>query len=336
MARIFEKEWESIKDYDEQLKQVSHYKVHPEMMPFIGRNYPKARILLLGESHYVSPNDRERIQEDWYDNPVDKTFKEPWWFNTRIVINNFLCGRRTKAHSMFRNPAKALIEAWGLEKVNDSEAFTSFAFMNYFQRPAVNKGKSIQANEDDVKYARNNLKEVVEIIKPEKVVFLSKKAFYAFSGSGVELEGVDIEWTNHPTSKYWNSSNGKEKLEKIFKKISERPNFIPDGELDYEKVYRVLSKRTEPYFMLKKRENRFKKDRIGVRVYDADNGTKASEVAWYFVEDGKRIGIGYVANARFLWIWDYDQRDYLSERTLSSKSKQILNDFRESIISLPD
>ena len=67
MAQIFEKEWESIVDYDEQLKNVSHYRVHPEMMPFIGRNYPKTRILILGESHYVCPEDREMISDEWYE-----------------------------------------------------------------------------------------------------------------------------------------------------------------------------------------------------------------------------------------------------------------------------
>ena len=46
--------WKSIKDYDDELKKIEHYKKHNEMLPYIGKHYKQARILLVGESHYVN------------------------------------------------------------------------------------------------------------------------------------------------------------------------------------------------------------------------------------------------------------------------------------------
>ena len=310
MAQIFEKEWESIEDYDDQLKHLDHYKIHPEMLPYIGRNYPQVKILILGESHYASTEDEKKISDDWYNTPLDKNFNKPWWFNTRHVVNNYLCGRRSKAHSMFRNPAKALIEAWKLEKVNDSEAFTAFAFMNYFQRPADRKGESIQAKSLDNEKAYINLREVVKVIKPQKIIFLSQKAFNAFralSESDEKLYDVDyIEWTDHPTSKYWNSCNGKEKLKSILGGKPEQLTCIPDGELDYVNVYSKLSQKKERFFMLEAKKKRFWENWIGIKIYAANKRSSVSEIAWYYTEEGRRIGIGYVVKTRLLWIWDYD------------------------------
>lgn len=334
MAQIFEKEWESIVDYDEQLKNVSHYRVHPEMMPFIGRNYPKTRILILGESHYVCPEDREMISDEWYEAWDNKGFKSPKHFDTRHVVNYFLRERRSKAHSMFRNPAKALIEAWELENVSDSEAFTAFSFMNYFQRPAVNEGKSIQASSKDKKCAYDTLRAVADITKPQKVIFLSKKAFDAFLESGGELDGIGFEWTYHPTSKYWNYSEGKEKIERMLRETPNRPNFCRDGAIDYGTANDILSKKENPYFMIGKKGKRFWENWIGIKVYESKESSRVSKIVWYYLDEKRRIGVGYIVKTRVLWIWDYDRREYLLEKDLSDYSRQILKEFKETIETL--
>ena len=68
MAEIFEKEWYSLTDYDSELKKIRHYQLHPEMLPYIGRHYPQTRILILGESHYLSEKEPIDVKhlEEWY------------------------------------------------------------------------------------------------------------------------------------------------------------------------------------------------------------------------------------------------------------------------------
>ena len=330
MANIMNKDYESDTVYDNELRQIIHYKNHQEMLPFIGKKYSITRILLLGESHYVCPKDKDKILDNWYEQEVDSRFEEPWWFNTRHVVNNYLCRRRSKAHSMFGNPAKALIEAWGLKDVNDSEAFTAFAFMNYFQRPAVRKGKSIIANEMDKKKAFENLKAVVNVIKPLKVIFLSRKAFMAFSEFGEKLEGVEcIGWTKHPTSKYWNDCDGKDKFKKIVDEIAERPEFMINGTLELDTAEGILKTKAEgKYFILEKRKKRFWEDYIGIRIYTEKDENYVSEIAWYYQKEEKRIGIGYMVKTRIMWIWDYNQKKYLTEDELSDDVKEKLEEIK--------
>jgi hypothetical protein len=53
--------------YDEQLLKIGHYKNHPQMLPFIGRNWGNEmkKVLLIGESHVTK--DGRNNSKDWYD-----------------------------------------------------------------------------------------------------------------------------------------------------------------------------------------------------------------------------------------------------------------------------
>ena len=75
MLSIKEEQWNSLKDYDNELSRVLHYAFHPEMIPFVGKHYPDARILLVGESHYLDLSDQERILDvaKWYTTPYKNT-----------------------------------------------------------------------------------------------------------------------------------------------------------------------------------------------------------------------------------------------------------------------
>ena len=48
------KNWQSVTDYDAELKGIEHYKIHSEMLPYVGKNYKKAKILLVGEDHALT------------------------------------------------------------------------------------------------------------------------------------------------------------------------------------------------------------------------------------------------------------------------------------------
>jgi len=56
-------------EYDDKLRCISHYGLYPEMMPWIGKDYPESRmkLLLLGESHYLEENSTyHHDRESWY------------------------------------------------------------------------------------------------------------------------------------------------------------------------------------------------------------------------------------------------------------------------------
>ncbi len=315
MAVILDKEWVSLTEFDDQLSSISHYQLHPEMLPFIGRHYPETRILVLGESHYLSNEESEEKKQlqDWYKRPTqDFSLKWPSNLDTRGVVHNYLIGWRTKASTMFSNPAKALIDAWGLKEVNDSEAFTAFAFFNYFQRPASYSGSSISLTNEDEVQAASILPQVIKILKPNKVVFLSKKAFDSYCRQEGNVDCSLIDYVYHPTSKYWNEEDGRKKLLRIFTTMRRYDGFFPNGSLTLEKVNELLP--SSPYRFIQKRQRRFCDGIVTYRIYqDSNNLDYVSEIAWYYAADGRRFGIGYVVQPKILWVWDYDAGWYMDD-----------------------
>ena len=313
---IMKQEWNSLTIYDEELLQLEHYRHHPTMLPFIGRHYPETQILLVGESHYLDPDENEdaKIMENWYHMPTEHyKFKYPDNINTRKVIHNYLTLRRSKAHSMFRNPAKALIEAWELDDVNDSEAFTAFAFMNYFQRPEASSGKSINLIEGDETKSFENLNSVIEILDPAIVLFLSKKAFDSYKNCVKGRIDSRITYVSHPTSEYWNKSNGKEEAIRRFKEIQRFSDFSLNGHLPSDTAIAALRN----YHIIEKHHKRFIDDEITVSIYPDTNSNAISEVVWHIVDQDIKLGIGYIVERKLIWIWDYTNKVYLNEDDLA-------------------
>lgn len=73
-----------------------------------------------------------------------------------------------------------MIDSWYPKNVNESEAFTAFAFYNYFQRPASNSGSLIELTDEDEMQAYAVYQRVVESLKPNRFIFLSKKAYNSY------------------------------------------------------------------------------------------------------------------------------------------------------------
>lgn len=212
--------------YDHELFKIKHYSVHPEMKPFIGKHYDKFKLLLVGESHYIGEVidlSQEEINE-WYDNealklPKFKEYYKKGWINTRDVLNNYLDLKRSKAHSMFKNPSDVLVEVIntglsGKYYINDCDAINCMAFMNYFQRPATKKGKSIESSGLDCKVSAETFNEVVKVLEPNKIIFASKKAYNAYTNSsqGDKTLLDKAVCLAHPTTKYWWGEDGRAKM----------------------------------------------------------------------------------------------------------------------------
>ncbi len=216
-------------DFDVELNNIEHIKLHPEYKPFIGQNFHKVRVLFVGESHYIKEGNTMDYT-GWYEKSTAKLFENCTneerenigWFNTRGVINYFLNKNPSRASGIFREPAKVIMEIMGDSCTSFPEAFSYMAFCNYFQRPALLQGQTFhQIIDGEFEITRNIFDEIIKIMKPEMIVFLSRKAYFAYNRSP---EGVIIKNYQHPACSWWTRKNCHEQLkialEPIFSKLS--------------------------------------------------------------------------------------------------------------------
>ena len=81
--------------FENDLLKNDFLKRHWECLPFIGENYEKSRLLLIGESHYVPKTgvyyvNREDFYETSFDDLAEGKYKE--WINTRSVFDGGVDG----------------------------------------------------------------------------------------------------------------------------------------------------------------------------------------------------------------------------------------------------
>ena len=166
--------------------------------PYIGNNYHKYRILLVGESHYFSVEQNFSI-DDWYNKKITLTKDLEKQCNTKSIINDFLSGEH-KIYTIYRFPSKVLSN---LLNVDDYEAFTYISFFNFFQRPNFKKG-SIDVKDIDIKYGNEAFEKNIDLLKPQIILFLSKKAFQCLNNLPNNCHCLV-----HPSSAWWYKNNGK-------------------------------------------------------------------------------------------------------------------------------
>ena len=228
--------------YDaEILSRINHFQNYPEMLPFIGSKWDIStiKILILGESHYI---DKERLGDnflkDWYNQNSD-LLKEK--YQTKNYLTNYIFTRAVihKADKVkelgFANPLtiyyniKNEIKNSILELSDKKYIFPYLSYYNYFQRPAFKQGDSIINDEKDDIVAYNTLVEMVKIIEPQKIIFVSKKAYCAFlfnkrKTSNVNIFDNKVYSLPHPATRWWNTKSapygnmkGREKFVEILK-----------------------------------------------------------------------------------------------------------------------
>ena len=178
--------------YDNQLKsRLAHLHNYPQMLPFIGANWEarEMKILLLGESHFIPGDELNDIQggnhlQDWYNCDSDSFYEElANYINTRREVNR-ADKKKEFGHVKSLQIHYALKEAIKKEfpDLKDLEhIFPNLSYYNYFQRPAFIEGDSIINHLIDDQIAYATLKEVVDIIQPNKIIFCSKKAWISYS-----------------------------------------------------------------------------------------------------------------------------------------------------------
>ncbi len=218
----------------EELKRIPHFIRYPQMIPFIGDDYDKTRLLILGESHYLPPKDSWRVAK-WYESSVSEWLSEEFNEDKSEIFENenqwigctYTMGLvRSRAHRIYNDLENAL-RATG--RTEFGSGLDASAYMNFFQRPAEINGGSIHNKDMDNIYAAETLQSVCEILKPTKIYFASTRAY---NGLGTFINQKQLQvtmetspfplenvgrikgWFNdalighgaHPASQWWNKA----------------------------------------------------------------------------------------------------------------------------------
>ena len=197
-------------DFDASLKQISHYQAYPAMLPFVGEEYVSEqhkKVLVIGESHYLPEGSTvHHDAEAWYAGSQESlNDEEVAWTNTREVI----MWHHDKKTGLVR---KINQEIEGVGFGESKPGIQHIAFMNAFQRPSREKDSIKEyETEKDISLSADVIRAVVDILKPDTVIFASKYAWEKFHTAIGER--AKIERVCHPMSRsHWHGKDGKEKF----------------------------------------------------------------------------------------------------------------------------
>lgn len=204
-----------LQNYDNLLKsKLSHLQSHPNYLPHIGENFEEAiqRIMIVAESHYV---DGRITADTWYNNPEEiytRLIKSISRFNTRNVLKTYFKQRKLRkidtALTIFSNLEKAHKSVF-----KDINLFDECIYINYFQRPAEKQGDSIHIDKRDSAIALDNLLVLIDVLKLDKIIFVSSKAYKDFIANTTETQLKALPYIGsvpHPSaSSWWNRKSEK-------------------------------------------------------------------------------------------------------------------------------
>ncbi len=196
-------------EFDDRLNTISHYSRYPEMMVAVGDLYRNAslRILVLGESHYVDQAEPSNHPDLWYEGRNISCVATIPYICTRKIFDNAINGRkRNKSKAIFHSLASALRDS-GVVEASPVSPLQSIAYMNFFQRPAEESGKSLRVQPRDVIEATSVVNDVISFLEPQLVVFASRLAWkHAKAGLADHLQQVGIHTLDvpHPATSWWN------------------------------------------------------------------------------------------------------------------------------------
>ncbi len=191
----------------------------PDFAPFVGGEYGCSKykkILLIWESYYDKNGKKEIIK-----------CPNRWYFDAGIDEIKKIFGDKTNDYERWLNFARKMHEKGkdresltfkNVEKIlnkfsGDENSFRYCAGYNYYLRPASNSS-SIKADKLDEEIAAKTLEKIIDILKPDVVVFLSKKANTSFKTYFKTYKNkfstIQFKSFVHPACAWWNRKSGKE------------------------------------------------------------------------------------------------------------------------------
>ena len=207
--------------YDKQFAKISFYQQYPQFYPYVGKNYDKYKMLIIGESHYLDKDSTfKNTPENWYKSNIKNlNNKDQQTTCIRRVVNNIQedgedgkvrVDKWRKSRTIWRNIAKIFAEFPDHMPQKDEWNLMSYAaVMNGFMRPAEKTGKSIKVEDEDVKKSVEVIDEVLTILKPNYICFASKKAYNNLVKNKklnppLTYDKDNIIVVPHPASAWWN------------------------------------------------------------------------------------------------------------------------------------
>jgi hypothetical protein len=210
-------------------KEISVFERFPDFIPFIGDKYGSGKhkkLLLIWESYYTNksvPKIMKSTDKWYFEEQPEEVFKvlalfnektndyeRPWNFASKMHKDgrDRLFKWKTKVPNWtFQNVERILNEK---TKEEDGNSFKYCAGYNYYLRPAL-KSSSIKQDKIDEDVAVETLKKIIDELKPDFVVFFSKKAHTSFKSHKKEFENVEFKAFVHPACAWWNTKSGKDK-----------------------------------------------------------------------------------------------------------------------------
>jgi len=141
---------------------------------------------------------------------------KPEYINTRCVVKEH-CNNNNK------QPFFSMIKK---EIINVENFWNKVSFMNFFIVPSINGSRGIEVSKDIEEKSLENFENVLDVIKPNYILFLSKKSYCIFEKSNSKYLKNTFGF-GHPSSPWWSRKRKdgkkykeefKEKIEEIFDK----------------------------------------------------------------------------------------------------------------------
>ena len=211
-------------DANDNKREFAVFERFPDFVPYIAKGYGDSKkILLIWESYYASNKDSIEIvksPEKWYfDAPQEcidslkefrkektEEYRREWNFASKMYPDGI--DRKSRTFANVANVFKEFIP-------KGKDPFSYCAGYNFYLRPAKER-ESIKDKPIDREIAAKALLKVIDILKPEYVVFLSKKSYGVFKkeckGFKQEFPSVVFVAFAHPSRYWWNRKHGKDKL----------------------------------------------------------------------------------------------------------------------------
>lgn len=180
--------------YDDKLCKLKSFEMRPFSLPHIGSKLSETNgIIFIMESHYIDPDsfnyqkDKNNLKieapELFYNIKAEgltQGFKDI--LNTRQIIRDSESPdpKIAKGKSVYRKLASVVKEGFKLDNLKESSALDHIAVYNFFQRPSYKPSASIKLCQKDKVVAYENLMHILNIIKIQKIIFTSAKAYDSF------------------------------------------------------------------------------------------------------------------------------------------------------------
>lgn len=140
----------------------------------------------------------------WYESAESSlTEKQRGWICIKELIREAKDEQyRNKAHGIYREISRSLSNA-GLNLEDYTQGIEHCIFMNYFQRPAEETGKSILVKQRDVEVSEETLKWLLDTYSPELIIVASRLAG-RYASKFLNTTNIPFVVTPHPSTAWWN------------------------------------------------------------------------------------------------------------------------------------